>query len=73
MKMMSRERVQLIKETYPEGTKVECIRMDDPYNPVPSGTKGVVTCVDSIGQIHVDWENGSSLALVPGVDIYKKV
>lgn len=54
-----------------KGDKVKCIHMDDPYNPVPSGTTGTVIAVDSIGQIHVAWENGSGLALVPGVDSYE--
>lgn len=30
---------------------------------MPSGLTGTVTMVDSIGQIHVNWDNGSSLAL----------
>ena len=31
----------------------------------PSGTIGTVTCVDDIGTIHMMWNNGSSLGLVP--------
>lgn len=34
------------------------------------GLKGKVDMVDDAGQIHVNWENGSSLALVPGVDSF---
>ena len=30
---------------------------------VPPGSRGVVDHVDDIGQIHMKWENGSSLAL----------
>lgn len=45
--------------------------MDDPH-PVPSGTVGTVTCVDSIGQIHVDWDNGSTLALTE-IDKFHKL
>jgi hypothetical protein len=51
------------------GKTVICHHMNDPY-PVPDGTKGVIQFVDDIGQIHVDWENGSRLALVPGQDSY---
>ena len=57
---------------YPKGTKVELHHMDDPFAP-PSGTKGTVMFVDDIGQIHVKWENGSSLALIPNVDSFSKV
>ena len=35
---------------------------------IPSGTKGSVKFVDDIGQIHVKWDNGSTLALNADVD-----
>ena len=54
------------------GDKVKCIFMDDPF-PVPSGTVGIVKFIDSIGQIHVSWENGSSLALNPRFDRFEVV
>lgn len=57
---------------YPPGTKVECINMKD-EKPVPPGTKGIVQKVDDMGQIHVRWENGSHLALIPGTDDFSKV
>lgn len=37
-----------------------------------SGLRGEVYCVDDAGQIHVKWENGSGLALVYGVDRFRK-
>jgi hypothetical protein len=40
--------------------------MDDPAAP-PIGTQGTVTGVDDIGDILVDWNNGSSLNVVPEV------
>ena len=68
MKIKSKAEIELIKKMYPEGTKVVCDFMDDPYDPVPEGTCGEVICVDSIGQLHVRWENGSGLALNLDVD-----
>ena len=47
--------------------------MDDPYSRIPPGTQGIVSAVDDIGTIFVKWENGSSLGVVYGVDIVKKV
>ena len=32
------------------------------------GVCGTVVAVDDIGQLHVDWDNGSSLAINPEVD-----
>jgi len=44
--------------------------MDD-VAAVPEGTKGIIQKVDDMGQIHVKWENGSTLALVPETDKYR--
>jgi len=49
------------------GKRVKCISMNDPY-PVPPGTKGTIKYIDDIGTIHVKWDNGSSLGLVPSED-----
>lgn len=38
------------------------------YREMPAGLTGIVDSVDDLGQIHCHWENGSSLALIPGVD-----
>lgn len=63
--------VDAIKEMYPQGTRIELIHMDDPYAPVPSGTKGTVEFVDDMGQIAMRWDNGRTLALIPEVDEFK--
>ena len=55
---------------YFPGDRVVCIYMDDP-RPVPPGTHGTVEHVDDAGQIHVRWDTGSGLALVPGVDKFR--
>ncbi len=41
---------------YPPGTRVQLLRMDDPYAPVPSGTRGTVTHVDDMGQLQMHWD-----------------
>ena len=53
-----------------KGDRVELIRMDDNQAP-PVGTRGTVYLIDSIGTIHVRWDNGSGLGLIPNVDEYK--
>ena len=53
------------------GRRVRCNIMNDPYHPVPSGTEGTIEHIDGINQIHVKWDNGSSLALVPEVDTFQ--
>ena len=61
------------KELYPAGTRLCLINMDDPYAPVTAGTRGTVDLVDDIGQIHMSWDNGRTLALVPEVDSFRKL
>ena len=63
--------IKTMNETY-KGRRIVCVEMNDPY-PVPSGTEGTVTLVDSIGTIHVIWDNGSTLGLVPNEDKYRFV
>lgn len=53
-----------------EGKRIRLIHMDDKYAP-PDGSLGKIIHVDDMGQIHVVWENGSSLAVIPGVDEYE--
>ena len=61
------------KEMYPKGTRIELNVMNDPFAPVPSGTRGTVDHVDDMGQIHMRWDNGRTLALVPGEDSFRKL
>jgi hypothetical protein len=53
-----------------EGSRIKLLEMKDPY-PVSSGSWGTVDFIDDEGQIHVNWDNGSTLALIPGVDKYE--
>ncbi len=54
------------------GRKVIIDFMDD-KNGVPEGTTGLITNVDDMGQIHVKWENGSTLAIVPETDRFRLI
>lgn len=60
--MLSRARINQLKEKYPKDTPIELINMEGESRMAP-GLNGKVIAVDDIGQIHVEWENGSSLAL----------
>ena len=67
------DKVKMYKEMYPKGTRIELISMEDPFAPIESGTKGTVVLVDDMGQIHMKWDNGRTLALVPGEDSFRKI
>ena len=72
MKFPSREIIERLRQEYPVGTEIELVKMDDKFAP-PIGTKGVVQGVDDVGSILVKWQNGSSLSLVYGQDICRKL
>ena len=63
--------LKALKERYPIGMCVELVRMNDPYTRMDAGEKGTVVFVDDIGTVFVDWDCGSSLGVVYGVDSCK--
>lgn len=74
MNIPSREIVDRLREQYPAGTRVELVKMDDPYNRIlKPGCLGTVQFVDSIGTLQVAWDCGSSLGVVYGEDEVKIV
>jgi len=61
-----------IRLNFPPDTRIELIHMEDNWA-VPSGTRGTVDYVDDAGQIHMKWDNGRTLAIVPQVDKFRKL
>ena len=54
---------------YPrEGDRVRLIRTSDAYTSLLSGAQGTVRRIDDAGTVHVNWDCGSRLGLVPGED-----
>lgn len=72
MRFPSKKIVELMRKQYPNGTRVELLKMDDAQAP-PLGTEGTVTGVDDTGSILVNWDTGSSLNVIYGEDLVKKV
>lgn len=74
MRRISKKALQELRDKYPQGARVELIKMIDPYNTklVP-GSQGTVRCVDDIGTIHVDWDCGSRLGVVYREDICHRI
>jgi len=70
--MRPSEEVEKIKKLFPVGTKIRLIHMDD-SQAVPSGISGTVDYIDDDGQIHMNWDNGRTLALIYGVDQFEIV
>ena len=72
MLFANRAQVERLRLRYPIGTRVELVEMDDAQAP-PIGTQGTVTGVDDTGSLLVDWDNGSGLNVIYGVDQVKKL
>ena len=56
-----------LEKRFPAGAMVELVKMEDGDSP-PIGTKGKVLQVDALGTVHVLWETGSTLGIIPSVD-----
>ncbi|GFE43282.1 DUF4314 domain-containing protein [Streptococcus canis] len=69
---MNDKLLKRIKLSYPNGTRVRLVHMDDP-RPVPVGTLGTVLDVDDIGSLIVSWDNGQSLNVLYGIDSVEKI
>lgn len=72
MEFPSREVVNMLREKYPKGTRVVLLEMDDPQAP-PISTKGTVRYVDDAAGIGVNWDTGSTLSAIYGVDRIRKI
>lgn len=52
------------------GKRIILNHMEDP-DPIPDGATGTVTGVDDWGHIHVQWDNGRTLSVIPGEDSFE--
>ena len=53
------------------GDRIVLKYTSDPYTNLKPGDKGTVSFIDAIGTIHINWDNGSNLGLVPGEDVFE--
>ncbi len=67
-----RNKVERIKQMYPKGTRIRLAAMSGEPDMSP-GLMGTADFVDDIGQLQMTWDNGRSLALVPGEDSFSAV
>ena len=68
MNFPCREIVEAVRARYPVGTRVALVYMDDPYTKLRPGDRGTVHHVDDTGTVFVNWDCGSGLGIVYGVD-----
>ena len=73
MQFPNERQLKDLRERYPAGTRIRLMHMNDPFAPVTSGTTGSVAYIDDAGSIHMKWDNGRSLALIPDVDDFEVI
>lgn len=73
MKFPNKEQVGQVRRMYPQGTRVELVSMSDPYATFKTGDLGTVDFVDDTGTVFVNWDSGSTLGVVYGVDVIRRV
>jgi hypothetical protein len=56
-----------------EGDRIALVYTGDPYTSLLPGERGTVRFIDSAGTVHVKWDCGSALGLVPGHDQWRVV
>ena len=69
---MPEKEVLKLKQEYPPGTRIVLNHMDDKWA-VPPGTRGTIVHIDDGGHIHMKWDNGRSLSIVPEADDFRKL
>ena len=72
-KFPSKETVERLRREHPQGTRVELVRMNDPYSKLKPGDLGTVDFVDDTGTVFIIWDSGSHLGVVYGEDAVKKL
>lgn len=70
---IDKEFVRAVKEQYPSGTRIELICMGDDPRPIAPGSRGTVRIVDDMGTVHVNFDNGRRMGLIPGEDSFSIV
>lgn len=53
------------------GKRVYLVNCTDEFTLLKNGDLGTVTFIDDTGTVFVDWDNGSKLGLIPGVDQWR--
>jgi hypothetical protein len=65
---------EILKQSYHLlGKRVQLVYTDDQHTKLIPGDEGIINFIDDTGTLFVNWDNGSSLGLIPGVDRWKVI
>lgn len=69
----NRRMAEEYRKTHPPGTRIELLDTSETMNPVPIGTRGAIVHIDDQCHLHMKWDNGRTLAVIPGEDSFRKL
>ena len=52
------------------GMRIRMLSMEDEF-PVDEGMEGTIYNIDDLGTLHVKWDDGRNLGIIPGIDEYQ--
>lgn len=55
------------------GERVELVHTTDGFTALLPGMRGTVIATDDLGTVHVAWDDGSRLGMVPDEDVIRRV
>lgn len=70
---MDIDKVKELRSLYKSGTRIRLVHMNDEWGCKLDGSFGTVDYVDDAGTIHIHWDMGSSLGLIPDEDLFEVV
>lgn len=66
--------IRQLRESYPEGTRVELVSLYDPCrSDISYGDRGTITHIDGAANISVQWDNGCVCDLIYDDDIFRVI
>ncbi|MEF9920058.1 MAG: DUF4314 domain-containing protein [Erysipelotrichaceae bacterium] len=68
---MNKGKLDYLIEKYEVGSRIRFL--DDGCEGYPYGIEGVVNHVDEYGYVHINWDNGTELALYDGRDCFELI
>lgn len=68
MRPLTQTDVDNVRKIYTKGSRVKLIHTDDEFTELRSGDVGNVVLVDDYGTVFIDWDTGSRLGMIVGID-----
>lgn len=53
--------------------RIELVSCNDKYTNLRPGSQGTIVIIDSLGTVFAEWDDGSTLGLIPGVDKWRYI